>query len=124
MATFTTATLLHNPRCSKSRQALAYLQENNIDVDVREYLKLPLTRDEIESLFVATKFEHPLTMMRTKEAEFKQAGLSKASTKSEVLEALVNYPKLLERPIYVKGDIAAIGRPLENIITVIAESTR
>jgi arsenate reductase len=105
----------HNPRCSKSRQGLTFLNENNIEVDIKEYLKVPMTKDEISTLFKALNITSAIEMIRTKEAEFAEAGLSKTSTNSEIFDAIVAYPKLLERPILSNGTKAAIGRPLENI---------
>jgi arsenate reductase len=104
----------HNPRCSKSRQGLAFLNENNVDIDIKEYLKVPLTKSEVSSLVTALGLENAIEMVRTKEAEFAQAGLSKDSSNSQIIEAIVKYPKLLERPILSDGTKAAIGRPLEN----------
>lgn len=121
MSIFTQATLLHNPRCTKSRQALAYLNENNIEVDVIEYLKVPLNKKQIESIFLALQLNHPIEMVRTKEKEFNEAGLTKSSSAEAVFDAITSYPKLLERPILITSNGAAIGRPLENIIALLSK---
>ncbi len=115
------AILYHNPRCSKSREALAYLQSTKLDFEVVEYLKHPLNYTQVENLFAALPTTNALDIVRKKEAEFKQAGLSKESDNNEVLRAIHEYPKLLERPILLRGNIAAIGRPLENIKELVSE---
>jgi arsenate reductase len=105
----------HNPRCSKSRQGLEFLNQNNVEVDIKEYLKVPMSKNEVLSLVDALGLENAIDMVRTKEAEFSLAGLSKDSSNTDVIDAIVEYPKLLERPILVSGNKAAIGRPLENL---------
>lgn len=111
--------LYHNPRCSKSRQALAYLDEQNIDIDIIEYLKIVPKLDEIKTLYKALKENNAINsaieMIRPKEAEFSAAGLNKSASDEEILKAIAEYPKLLERPILLKNGLAAIGRPLANI---------
>lgn len=112
--------MYHNPRCSKSRQALTYLLTKNLDMDIVEYLKSPLKNAELNVLYSqlrntgAVKSAHD--MLRVKEKEYKEAKLDKNASDEEVLQAIENFPKLLERPIFVKGNGAAIGRPIENII--------
>lgn len=116
------STLYHNPRCTKSRQALAYLNEHSQDVTVVEYLKEPLSLDAVSAIYDALHISSAHKMIRPKEAEFKLAGLSKASSDQEVLQAIVEYPKLLERPILLIDDEkprAAIGRPLDLIIDLL-----
>lgn len=113
--------LYHNPRCTKSRQALAYLQNIDLDVVVVEYLKTHLNIAEVQQIFTALPIEHAMQMIRPKEAEFVEAHLSKTSSDDDVLNAIVKYPKLLERPILLKGKKAAIGRPLEKIKALVNE---
>ncbi|XPF95603.1 arsenate reductase (glutaredoxin) [Colwellia sp. RE-S-Sl-9] len=109
-------TIYHNPRCSKSRQTLQLIEENNQDVTVIEYLKTPLNEVQINELLGLLKIS-PIDMMRTKEAEFKEQNLKGAS--NEVLiAAMVNTPKLIERPIVTNGKTAVIGRPPENVLTL------
>ncbi|WP_076418785.1 arsenate reductase (glutaredoxin) [Colwellia sp. UCD-KL20] len=109
-------TIYHNPRCSKSRQTLQLLEENNQDVTVVEYLKTPLNETKINELLGLLNIS-PIEMMRTKETEFKEQNLKDAS--NEVLiAAMVNTPKLIERPIVTNGNNAVIGRPPENVLTL------
>ncbi|MFC3121781.1 arsenate reductase (glutaredoxin) [Agaribacter flavus] len=112
-------TLFHNPRCSKSRQALQILHDRGLEINVIEYLKTPLTKTELVSLFEALSIDDVYKMIRPKEPEFKQAGLSNTSSTQDVLAAIVAYPKLLERPILLVNDKAVIGRPPEEVLTLI-----
>ena len=110
-------TIYHNPRCSKSRQTLQLIEENQKEVTVVEYLKTPLNKDQINELLNLLNIS-PIEMMRTKEAEFKEQNLKGAS--DEVLiEAMVNTPKLIERPIVTNATSAVIGRPPENVLKLI-----
>ncbi|MBT1449587.1 arsenate reductase (glutaredoxin) [Glaciecola sp. XM2] len=109
------ATLYHNPRCSKSRQALDYVKQQAVDLEVVEYLKAPLTKPQLAALFETLDIASAHDMIRPKEAEYKEAGLSKTASDDEVLNAIAEYPKLLERPILYIENRAAIGRPLDNI---------
>ncbi|MCO4794485.1 MAG: arsenate reductase (glutaredoxin) [Bacteriovoracaceae bacterium] len=109
----------HNPRCSKSRQALALLEENNVTPKVKEYLKEGLKTSELDGLFKRLNKE-PLEGMRTKETVFKELGLKgKELTRKEWLKVISENPVLLERPILDNGKKAVIGRPPEDILTVI-----
>lgn len=111
--------ILHNPRCSKSRETLALLQSKDIPIDVIEYLKAPLDRDQLSSIKGKLGVASFIDMMRTKEPEFKQAELSKTdSDEDALLVALVTYPKLLERPIVITESHAKIGRPPEAVLSL------
>ena len=90
-------TIYHNPRCSKSRQTLALIEESNTPVTIVEYLKTPLSEEKIKQLLVLLKIS-PIEMMRTKESEFKEQNLANASD-DDLIQAMVNTPKLIERPI-------------------------
>lgn len=109
---------LHNPRCSKSRQGLELLEQQNLQAEVRLYLKDPLNLNELKNLMSALKLDDAKKMMRTKEPEFKTLNLSSAST-DELLNALLTTPKLLERPILINGNQAAIGRPPEQLLEIV-----
>lgn len=109
-------TIYHNPRCSKSRQTLQLIEDNNQDVTIVEYLKTPLNESDIKALLAALNV-NPIDMMRIKEAEFKEQNLKGADDNS-LIQAMVNTPKLIERPIVVKGNKAIIGRPPENVLTL------
>ncbi len=111
--------LYHNPRCSKSRQALAFMQDQDIEFSLVEYLKTPLTLAQLTSLLAALKNNQAVSsahdMLRPKETEYSLAKLNKEASDAQIIEAIAEYPKLLERPILLHKRKAAIGRPLENI---------
>lgn len=111
-------TLWHNPRCSKSRQTLALLQERGMDVTLRLYLKDAPTLAELTAVQSALGVP-AIDMMRPKEKAFKEAGLSKTDTDAALLHAIIAHPVLLERPIAVAGGTAAIGRPPENVLSLL-----
>jgi len=111
--------IYHNPRCSKSRQTLALLQENKVDIDIIEYLKTPPTAAELKQVMLLLKIE-PQELMRKNEDEFKQAGLDdKSLTKDQQIALMVAYPKVIERPIVIGKGKAAIGRPPESVLEII-----
>ncbi|TXR53603.1 arsenate reductase (glutaredoxin) [Reinekea thalattae] len=112
------ATIYHNPRCSKSRQALALLKSHGIEPEVVEYLKSPLDSSELNKLLDLLSIE-PHHLLRSKEAEYKTLGLSKSSTRNEIIEAIVTAPKLMERPIVITAKGARIGRPTEAIEAIL-----
>ena len=109
-------TIYHNPRCSKSRQTLALIEEQKHEVTIVEYLKTPLSIAEIESLMLLLNVS-PKDMMRTKEAEFKEQNLANADDKT-LIAAMAATPKLIERPIVTDNTRAIIGRPPENVLTL------
>ena len=109
-------TIYHNPRCSKSRQTLALIEENNQEVSIVEYLKTPLDESTINLLLSRLDLS-PVEMMRTKESEFKEQNLANA-TDNQLITAMVNTPKLIERPIVSSDTKAVIGRPPENVLTL------
>ncbi|MEJ2042528.1 MAG: arsenate reductase (glutaredoxin) [Reinekea sp.] len=107
-----TITLYHNPRCSKSRQAKELLDKKGLDFTVREYLKEPLNAKELQTLVSLLNIPaHDL--LRNKEPEYQEAGLSKDSSDEDIINAMVNTPKLMERPVLVTEKGARIGRPTE-----------
>jgi arsenate reductase len=106
--------IYHNPRCQKSRQTLQLIQENGAEHTVVEYLNQRLTADELKSLIqkLGIKAE---ALVRKSEQVFKDAYKGKILTEEEWIEAMVSNPKLIERPIVVKGDQAVLGRPPGNV---------
>lgn len=110
--------IYHNPRCSKSRQTLALLEENNITVETRLYLNEPPTVDEVKTLLSQLEIS-PLELMRTKEALYKELGLNGADiSDDERIQAMSENPKLIERPIVIHQNKAKIGRPPEAVLTL------
>jgi arsenate reductase len=115
----TTFTIYHNPRCSKSRQALALLNERGIEAEVIEYLKNPPTVEELRALEQKLKLSIS-QMVRTKEAEFSSLGLAGENVSDDTIrQAVAEHPILLERPIITRDDAAVIGRPPENLLDLL-----
>ncbi len=106
--------IYHNPRCRKSRESLAFLKEKGIEPEIILYLKTPPSFDELKDLISKLGVE-PLELIRKKEAIFKENFKGKDLSADEWINAMVEYPKLIERPIIVNGDRAVVGRPKENI---------
>ena len=105
--------LLHNPSCSKSRAAKDWLEENRTNFTERLYLEDPLTETELNDL--AVRLDRPVgEWTRKGESSFGESGLSGDSSDADVIGAMAKHPSLMERPILIRGDRAAVGRPLEN----------
>ena len=114
-----TVTIYHNPRCSKSRQTLQLIQEQGIEPVIIKYLETPPSAEEIRIILTKLAIE-PRALLRKNEADYKTAGLSDTSLDNDtVINAMVNYPKLIERPIVLANKQAAIGRPPENVLTIL-----
>jgi arsenate reductase len=111
-------TIWHNPRCGKSRDGLKLLEEKGIDAEVVRYLDTPPTKEELAALLKMLGIT-ARELMRTKEAIYKELDLKEVTDEEQLIEAMVNNPKLIERPIVIKEGKAAIGRPIENIIDLL-----
>lgn len=109
--------IFHNPRCSKSRECLGTIQEAGLKAEIVEYLKEPPTFSELKDLLKKLKMR-PKDIVRTKEETFAKLTIDLENDEA-VLKALVEHPILMERPIVVKDERAAIGRPLENVIRLL-----
>lgn len=110
--------IYHNPRCSKSRQTLQLIEEAGQMVEVVEYLKTIPSKDELRDVIDLLGIK-PADLIRKGEADYKENFKGKNLTDEEWIEAMVAYPKLIERPIVVKGEKAIIGRPPENVKVLI-----
>ena len=110
--------IYHNPRCTKSRQTLALLQEAGHDFEVIEYLKNPLTLDQLQALQAVLGLP-ARQMMRSGEAIYKQLSLATQNDEAALLAAMAEHPILLERPVVRKGQKAVICRPPERIHEVL-----
>lgn len=110
--------IYHNPRCSKSRQTLALLQEQGIEPEVVLYLKDPPTADELRGVLGQLGMS-PRELLRTKEADYKALNLKDESHSDDALiDAMLNHPKLIERPIVIHEGKAALGRPPEQVLSL------
>ena len=107
--------IYHNPRCGKSRQTLALIEEAGIEPEVIEYLKTPPTAEELDAILKKLKIE-PQELMRKGEAIYKELNLAERDlARDEAIAVMLEHPKLIERPIVVQGRKAVPGRPPENV---------
>lgn len=114
-------TIYHNPSCSKSRETLALLRENGVEPTVIEYLKTPPSAAELDAILEKLGLE-PREVIRKGEDEYKALGLGDPSlTRNELIAAMAASPRLIERPIVVAGERAALGRPPENVLKLLGE---
>lgn len=113
-------TIYHNPRCAKSRAALAILQAHEVPLRIVEYLKQPPTRAELAGLRKKLGCS-PAEWIRKGEPEYKQAGLGASSSEEQLLDAMAKHPILIERPIVVRGSRAVLGRPPERVLELLEE---
>lgn len=111
--------IFHNPRCSKSRQALQLLQDNGQQVETIEYMKSPPDRKELERV-ISLLGIRPRQLLRKNEKEYRLAGLDDMQkSNDEIIEAMMQYPRLIERPIVISKGKARVGRPPETILEII-----
>lgn len=111
--------LFHNPRCSKSREALALLREGGVEPDVVDYLKTPPTAAQLEGLLSQLGLE-PRQLMRRGEAVYKELGLDDPGlSRAALIKAMADNPILIERPIAVRGERAVLGRPPEKVLELL-----
>jgi len=111
-------TMWHNPRCSKSRDTLALLEERGIKAEIVKYLDTPPTKDELIDVLKMLGLS-ARALMRTKEEIYTELNLKEVEDENILIEMMIKYPKLIERPIVIKDGKAAIGRPIENIMTLL-----
>ena len=112
-------TIWHNPRCSKSRNSLALLEERGLETEVVKYLDEVPTKEELKKILSMLGMSSARELMRSKEAIYKELNLADETSEEALLDAMVANPKLIERPIVIKGNQAAIGRPIEKIIELL-----
>jgi len=111
-------TIYHNPRCSKSRQTLALIQEQGVETLIIEYLKNPPSESELDNLLTKLGKE-PAELMRNGEDEYKEHFKGKQLSRAEAITLMATHPKVIERPIVVNGDKAAVGRPPESVLEIL-----
>jgi len=111
--------IFHNPRCSKSRQALQLLKDNNCKIEIISYLEIDMKVSLIKDILKKLTLK-PRDILRKCEQEYKDNNLKKDNLSEEdLINYMIKYPKLIERPIVVKGDKAVIGRPPEKVLELI-----
>ena len=108
-------TIYHNPRCSKSRQTLKLIEDAGVDVDIVLYLEELPSESAISSLLKKLGFSSARQLMRKGEPAYKELNLKVEQDEAKLISAMSAHPKLIERPIVVKGDKAILGRPPENV---------
>jgi len=112
-------TIFHNPRCSKSRETLALLNDKGIEPTVVEYLKNVPSKDELTAVIAALAIT-PRELLRKKEDEYKASGADNLSlSDDELIGIMLENPKLIERPIVIKDGQARIGRPPESVLEIL-----
>jgi arsenate reductase len=112
--------IYHNPRCGKSRQTVQLLKEQGIDPEIIEYLKTPPSAEELNEILQKLGMEEPRDLMRKNEAEYKASGLDdQALDRQALIDGMVSHPILIERPIVIANDKAAIGRPPEAVLSIL-----
>ena len=114
-----TVKIFHNPRCSKSRQTLQILRDNGVEPEIVEYLKTPPDRQTLEQVLDMLGME-PRDLMRRKETEYKANGLDDPKlSRDQLIDGMLAHPRLIERPIVIKGRKARLGRPPEQVLEIV-----
>lgn len=111
-------TIYHNPRCSKSRETLQILEESGETIEVIKYLENPPSHQELKQIIELLGIS-PLQLVRTQEDEWIQNFKGKKLSDDEIIQAMISYPKLIERPIAIKGTKAVIGRPPSKVLDIL-----
>lgn len=110
--------IYHNPRCSKSRETLALLEQHNIHAEIKLYLNHPPSKAELQGLLTQLGMQSARELMRTKEDIYKSLDLKQVTDEDALLDAMQANPKLIERPIVVHNGQARIGRPPEAVLEI------
>ncbi len=113
-------TIWHNPRCSKSRDSFKLLEEKGLEATVVKYLDNVPTKEELKKMLEMLGMNSAQELMRKKEAIYKELNLKDEISEELLLDAMVKNPKLIERPIVIKGKKAVIGRPIEKVIELLS----
>lgn len=111
-------TIYHNPRCSKSRQCLAILEEHKEKIEVVKYLDASLTKEKLFEIINLLKIA-PIDLVRKNETIWKENYKNKELSDQEVVSIMIEHPKLIERPIVIKNNKAIIGRPPEKVVDIL-----
>jgi len=112
--------IFHNPRCSKSRQTMDILKNQDVNVAIVEYLKTPPNRNELSEILDLLGLE-PRDLMRKHETPYKDNKLDNPDlTREQLIQAMIDNPVLIERPIVIKGNKAVIGRPPEKVLDILS----
>lgn len=110
--------IYHNPSCSKSRQTLQLIKDANAEIEIIEYLNAIPSKEELKDILEKLNLNAG-DILRKGEADYKENFKGKTLSNDEWIDAMIKYPKLIERPIVVKGNKAVLGRPPENVLELI-----
>ena len=110
--------IYHNPRCRKSREGLTLLENSGKDFEVIKYLETPVTESELKDVIALLNIS-PMDLVRKNEAIWKSDFKGRVLSDTEIINAMVSNPKLIERPIVINGTKAVVGRPPEQILTIL-----
>lgn len=110
--------ILHNPRCGKSREGLAFIEQTGKSFELVKYLESPLTFEEINELIIKLNV-NPIELIRRKESVWIEKFKDKNLSDKEIIQAIADHPILMERPIVINGSKAVIGRPPETIKKIV-----
>lgn len=110
--------IYHNPRCSKSRQTLALIEDAGAPVEIVKYLEDIPSKEELTNIIQLLGIT-PLQLVRKNEADWKENFKGKDLSDEEIIDAMIVYPKLIERPIVIKDNKAVLGRPPENVLNLL-----
>lgn len=110
--------IYHNPRCRKSREGLQLLENSHLDVEIIDYLKNPPSEKELRDILTMLGFK-PIQLVRKIESIWKEKYKNRELTDDEIVKAMCENPKLIERPIVIKGNKAVLGRPADNILALL-----
>lgn len=113
-----TVTIWHNPRCSKSREALKLLEAEGVEATIVKYLETPPSEAEIRHVLSMLGIG-ARDLMRTKEALYKELNLKDVTDEDALIRAMAEHPKLIERPVVIKGDKAVLGRPPQTVVDLV-----
>ena len=111
-------TIYHNPRCRKSREGLLILENSGKNFKIIKYLENLLSKEELEEILIKLEIE-PFDLVRKSEKIWKEQFKGKELSKDDIVDAMVNYPKLIERPIVINNEKAVIGRPSSKILEIL-----
>ncbi|MGG5507248.1 MULTISPECIES: arsenate reductase (glutaredoxin) [unclassified Myroides] len=107
-------TIYHNPRCSKSRESIAFMEQQGVAYKIIKYLDANLGYDDIKALLQKLNFT-PIELVRTKDAFWQENFANKTLSDEDIIQAMVAYPQIIERPVVVNGSKAIVARPTEKI---------
>lgn len=111
--------IYHNPRCSKSRETLALLEQKGLKPEIIKYLDTPPDANQLKTLLTQLGMSSARELMRTKEEEYKSLALAEVHDEDALIAAMVAHPRLIERPIVVNHHQAALGRPPEQVLEIL-----